>query len=151
MHMPLVFNPLNCLSLVHLTQELLELNNHLNNYGLMLTPAEAEQIIESRTRSLRNQGRVEINLKISKTLIKRISSSSYTNQANLVAVVNDMYEVFHYIKNAVADQIGDEEIIEKLIEVYNGFSGGSTEYLAGKGIEVIIEKLSASCEKLGGY
>lgn len=122
--------------------ELLGLNEELKKHNILLTPEAAGEIIESRSAALKNQGRVELDIEVTKTLIKTLSSSEYINQKNFVCTVNKIYEVFHFIKNATSDFTSDEENISAIMVYYNKVCGGSCELLMGKGIEKILQNFN---------
>ena len=139
MFSPAVFHSLDRVLRENRVNELLVFNKVLKKHGLVLTPSDAEEIIAARTRVLENQGRIELDINVSKTLINRIAMSSYVNQDNYVETINEMYEIFHYIKNASSDLVSDEEVIDAIMVYYDQVCGGSTEYVMGKGIEKILD------------
>lgn len=137
--LPLSFNLLDTSGKVNGSFELLETNKELKMHGFALTASDAAEILTARSRALTNQGRIELNLGVTKTLIKRLSESNYMIQENFVDTLNDLYEVFHLIKNATSDYVSDEEVIDAIMSFYNGVCGGSAELLAGKGVEKILQ------------
>jgi hypothetical protein len=139
MFLPAVFHSLDQVLKENRIHELLVSNEVLKKHGLVLTPADAEEIMAARSRVLKNQGRIELDINVSKTLLSRIARSSYVNQDNYVETVNDMYEIFHYIKNASSDLLSDEEVIDAIMVYYDQVCGGSTEFVMGKGIEKILD------------
>lgn len=122
-------------------QELLALNPVLKKHGLSLTPANAEEILESGKRALQNQGRVELGTAVIREITKRLSESSYISQDNFISSVCDLYEIFHFIKNAVSDFISDEEVLDAMMFSFENICHGSIEFLMGKGSEKIIRSL----------
>ena len=67
--------------------------------------------------------RIELDIKVTKQLIENIYTSQYTNVDNYLEAINDMQEIFYYLKNETDDKICDDEIIEILGEFYEKFSG----------------------------
>lgn len=120
-------------------QELLSLNSELKEHTLMLTPEDANEILASRSRTLKNQGRVELDTKVTQAIIKRLSESSYVTQNNFLSCIDDMYETFHFIKNATSDLISDKDILDAMMVYFEKFCHGSVELLMGKGVEKIVE------------
>lgn len=135
----LSFNLLDPFSKDKGSLELLEANHELKRHNYALTASDAAQILIARSRTLSNQGRVELNLSVTKDLIKRLSESDYITQENFVDTVNDLYEIFHLIKNFTSDYVGDDEVIDAIMNFYNGVCGGSSELLAGKGVDKILQ------------
>lgn len=139
MNLPTTFNFLDTTRKENGIHELLENNDQLKLHGLILTASEADEILTARLCTLRNQGRIELNLSVSKDLIRRLSESAYMIQENFVATVNELYEVYHLIKNTTSDFISDEEVLDAILSFYDSVCGGSTELLAGKGVEKILQ------------
>ena len=139
MLVPKHFNAIDVLLQRNRVQELLALNNVLKGHALILTPEDAEEILASRSRALKDQGRVELDIKVTQTIIKRLSESSYITQDNFLSCINDIYETFHFIKNATSDFISDEDILAAVMVYFEKVCHGSIELLMGKGVEKIVE------------
>jgi hypothetical protein len=138
MFFPVPFDLLDTSLKTTIIRELLEVNEELKKHDLYLKPSDANEIIKARGRTLRNQGRIELDFNVTKVLIKKLADSGYVNQDNYVSTVNEMFEIFHFIKNETSDFISDEDIINAIIVFYNNVCGGSTELLMGKGAEKIL-------------
>ncbi|MGX9755136.1 DUF6323 family protein [Clostridioides difficile] len=103
--------------------ELLETNNESKYYGLILSQADVKDIITSRNDTLKGYGRIELDIKVTKQLIENIYTSQFTNMDDYLETINDMQEIFYYLKNEIDDKICDDEIIEILDELYEKFTG----------------------------
>lgn len=103
--------------------ELLETNIESRAYGLALSESDVKDIITSRNDTLKGYGRIELDIKVTKQLIENIYTSQYTNVDNYLETINDMQEIFYYLKNETDDNICDDEIIEILDELYEKFVG----------------------------
>ncbi|MDX5698507.1 DUF6323 family protein [Clostridioides difficile] len=103
--------------------ELLETNIESGDYGLTLSESDVKDIINSRDNTLKGYGRIELDIKVTKQLIENIYTSQYTNVDNYLETINDMQEIFYYLKNETDDKICDDEIIEILGEFYEKLSG----------------------------
>ncbi|WP_227857470.1 MULTISPECIES: DUF6323 family protein [unclassified Clostridioides] len=103
--------------------ELLETNIESRYYGLALSESDVKDIITSRNDTLKGYGRIELDIKVTKQLIENIYTSQYTNVDNYLESINDMQEIFYYLKNETDDNICDDEIIEILDELYEKFAG----------------------------
>lgn len=103
--------------------ELLETNEKSREYGLALSESDVKDIITSRNYTLKGYGRIELDIKTTKQLIENIYKSQFTNINDYLETINDMQEIFYYLKNETDDKICDDEIIEILDELYEKFSG----------------------------
>ncbi len=98
---------------------------------LALKQEDIKEIIKSRNNTLKSYGRIELDINVTKRIIKNLYTSQYTDKDDYVESINDLQEIFYYLKNETLDQISDIEIIEIIDEFYNKFSGR---------IEIVQEK-----------
>ncbi|WP_228107002.1 DUF6323 family protein [Terrisporobacter petrolearius] len=110
-------------SIVVAKNELLKINDKSSAYGLILTPEDVEEIIKSRGYSLKNYGRIDLNMDVTKKLINKIYTSQYTDKDDYVEIINDLQDIFYYLKNETLDEISDNEIIDIIAEFYEKTSG----------------------------
>ena len=103
--------------------EILDLNEKSQIYGLTLNKEDVKEIINSRDNTLKSYGRIELDIGITKMIIENLYKSQYTDKDDYVYAINDLHEVFYYLKNETLDQISDIEIIYIIDEVYNNCSG----------------------------
>ncbi|WP_368490616.1 DUF6323 family protein [Clostridium sp. BJN0013] len=141
-----MFNSLNNIEKSKDITELLKLNKHLKKQNLFLKEWDVKDIIETRNITLKAQGRLELNMNILKDIIRELAYSPYVNQHNLVENINDIYEIFHYIKNHTSDFLEDEEIFKAIMFLFNKVYNGSTELMKGKGIERIVNNFRSGRE-----
>ncbi|HEX3027683.1 MAG TPA: DUF6323 family protein [Clostridia bacterium] len=120
-------------------RELMLLNQDLQGGGMMLSRTEADEILTERSRALKSRGRIELDIGVTKTLLKRLAVSPFVGRDQLVKTVSALYEVFHHIKNQTSDHVGDDEVIDAIMIYFEKVCGGSAELLTGKGTERIIE------------
>lgn len=109
--------------------EIVELNEQIKEYGLALTLEEAKQLIFARDRALDHYGRVELGIEATKTLITELAASPYMDHDNFLSVLNELQEMFYYLKNETEDRIGDFELISMIRERFDGDCGGSMDLL----------------------
>ena len=131
---PIILSSLNSNLEIIQEQELLELNEKSNMYGLTLNKEDIKEIINSRNNTLKNYGRIELDINVTKNIIENLYKSQYTDKDDYVYAINDLHEVFYYLKNETLDQISDIEIIDIIDEVYNNCSGR---------IDIVQEKCEA--------
>lgn len=110
-------------SIIVAKNDLLKINDESSAYGLILTPQDVEEIIKSRGYSLKNYGRIDLNMDVTKKLINKIYTSQYTDKDDYVEIINDLQDIFYYLKNETLDEISDNEIIDIIVEFYEKTSG----------------------------
>ena len=120
---PIILKSLNSNLQITQENEILDLNKKSQVYGLTLNKEDVKEIINSRDNTLKNYGRIELDIGITKMIIENLYKSQYTDKDDYVYAINDLHEVFYYLKNETLDQISDIEIIEIIDEVYNNCSG----------------------------
>ena len=142
---PIILKSLNSNLQITQENEILDLNEKSQVYGLTLNKEDVKEIINSRDNTLKNYGRIELDIGITKMIIENLYKSQYTDKDDYVYAINDLHEVFYYLKNETLDQISDIEIIEIIDEVYNNCSGR---------IDIVQEKCEEFAKsyrlKLGG-
>ena len=120
---PIILKCLNSNLQITQENEILDLNEKSQIYGLTLNKEDVKEIINSRDNTLKNYGRIELDIGITKMIIENLYKSQYTDKDDYVYAINDLHEVFYYLKNETLDQISDIEIIDIIDEVYNNCSG----------------------------
>ena len=120
---PIILKSLNSNLQITQENEILNLNEKSQMYGLSLNKEDVKEIINSRDNTLKSYGRIELDISITKMIIENLYKSQYTDKDDYVYVINDLHEVFYYLKNETLDQISDIEIIEIIDEIYNNCSG----------------------------
>ena len=118
--------------------EILELNEKSKIYGLTLNKEDVKKIITSRNNTLKSYGRIELDINVTKKIIEVLYESQYTDKDDYVELINDLQEIFYYLKNETLDQISDVEIIEIIDDIYNKCSGR---------IDIVQEKCEAFAKK----
>ncbi|AOT73133.1 hypothetical protein Gferi_14345 [Geosporobacter ferrireducens] len=115
------------------------LTNELSTlFGLYLSLQDSREIITARNTILKEYSRVEIDTEITRKIIAQFCSSPYIQQTDYAETLIEIQELFHYIKNELDDDIGDDTLIEKLAELYNHKCFGVMDLLKGRETEKII-------------
>lgn len=146
MNLPKIFDSLNQTARISSINEVFKLNYKLKKYNLCISKLDAIDIVETRDRTLSAHGRVELNMSIINSIVGQIAKSHYINQDNLVETINDMYEVFHYIKNLTSDLLPDEKVLKAIMYFFNEVYNGSIDLLKGKGVDKIIDNFKNNKE-----
>lgn len=130
-------------------RQIMAVNKETEKYGLTLTRADAVEIISNRERILKATGRIELSYEVIKKFIELFSSSSYISQDEYASVINELLEVFYYLKNESNDDIPDDILIERLKDVFENKCGGCIELISGKELMYIIRNYNRK-EGFGG-
>ena len=100
--------------------------------GIILTRGDIEVIKVEGENIIEAYGRVAFENTVLETLVIRFSDSPFIQSWEYKDTILEIYEIFHYIKKEVNDEIMDDEIIHFLYEAFNGLCQGSLAYLAEK-------------------
>ncbi len=112
--------------------EILELNEKTKEFGLILTPDEIKNMMDARNKVLRDYGRVELGIEATKELIEVFCASPYIHDDNYVSTLNELHEIFYYLRNETEDQIGDMKLVQIMKDFFDGECGGSVELLKSR-------------------
>ncbi|MEN6328174.1 MAG: DUF6323 family protein [Syntrophomonas sp.] len=112
--------------------EVLKTNEESKKYGLVLTAEEANVVIETRNLAIKNYGRVELGIEVVKKIIAAFCTSPYINPQDYASTLNELIEIFYYMKNETEDRIGDDELIGIMKEYFNNSCRGSAELLRNR-------------------
>lgn len=109
--------------------ELLEMNQKTQAFGLTLTPAQIQQMITARNKVLRDYGRVELGFEVTKQLMELFCASPYINKENYATALHELHEIFYYLRNETEDKIGDAKLIDLMKDYFDNECAGSLELL----------------------
>ena len=115
--------------------ELRECNELTAPFGLTLSEAQMQSLVERRFNALRDTGRIEFGEGILKKLIYSFCDSPYLTQGNFEETIIELQDSFYYYKNESMDRFSDDELIEFMNTVFNGRAQGSLDYLSGTSLE----------------
>jgi len=132
MYLSRIFNSLNVSLQEQYMMELLELNEKTVKYGLVLSLEDVQLMMAARSQVLYSYGRVELSIEVTKELIELFSTSSFIQQENYVDTLNELHEIFYYLKNETEDRINDMKLLDKMKEVFEEDCEGSLDLLKGR-------------------
>lgn len=124
-------------------EELLALNAKTPEYGLSLTPAQAQALAQVRLEALRQNGRIEFGGGATAGLILAFRDSPYIYPQNYEETISDLTEVFYAYKNETNDLMRDDELIAYMKAAFDGVCQGSVELLASRELYRLANKLRA--------
>lgn len=123
------------------TDEIVGYNAYTGQYGLVLTPAQAAELVETRTLALQETGRLEFGSGVIGRLIKAFSDSPFLFMHNYVQTLHELIDIFYYYKNETLDLISDNDLIDFMREAFNGRCQGSLDLLAGRELDRLAHSL----------
>lgn len=85
-----------------------------------------------RNQALLSYGRVELGMEVTKKLVEVFCTSSYIHNENYASTLNELYEIFYYLKNETEDKFGDFKLIHIMKDYFDNNCGGSLELLKSK-------------------
>lgn len=125
------------------SREILELNEISREYGLVLSAEEAMALSETRGKALADNERIEIGVGAIAEIIKRFSKSRYVNEEDYAWILNEITEIFYYIKTETNDKISDGALLDELFKTFELNCRGSMDILLGRETERIIRKINS--------
>ena len=114
----IILSFLNNNNLIAIKNQILEINDKSVDYGLVLSPKDVEEVIKSRKDSLKTYGRIDLNMDITEKIMEILYTSQYTDKDDYLELINDLQDIFYYLKNETLDEISDNEILDKISEFY---------------------------------
>jgi hypothetical protein len=114
------------------TRALMKTNDRAAKHGLVLSEADAAQIIASADETLRSLGRIELSNTLIPKLITAFVDSPYIIQDEYTETICQLLECFYYLKNECQDEVSDDELIEIMRNVFDYEGGGAVELLPEK-------------------
>lgn len=134
-------------------QKVLTCNSITADYGLRLTPEDAELLLEVRRDTLKEQQRVEFARGILPKLIEAFCDSDYIRQDSYVETLSELQEILYIYKNESLDLLTDDELLTFMREQFDGVCYGSIEYLSETCLERFAQAIRAcyiGYQKTGG-
>ncbi|MDF2984991.1 MAG: hypothetical protein K0R50_501 [Eubacterium sp.] len=132
MFLPMVLNNSNPMLEEKYIQELLSINEFTEGNGFTLSTEDAESIIEFRKTTLNSHGRVDYSLQATKEIVRCFSSSTFIDPENFIFIVNELQELFYYLKNETEDKMPDDKLIRLMYEYFENICGGSMDFLSNR-------------------
>jgi len=121
--------------------EIINCNEITFQYGLMLSQAEAQELVETRSEALKRYERIGFTGGIINKLIMEFCDSPYLSQFNYAATLNELIETFYYFKNETLDEISDDELISLMKQYFDQNCQGSIELLQNRELETLAHNI----------
>lgn len=116
-------------------RQLLACNEKTGNFGLMLTPEDARELIIRKNAVLKVHKRVEFSESILPQLIFQFCDSQYINQEDYLEILTRLQDIFFRFKNESEDLLTDEELLNFMYEQFETVCFGDLDYLEGTCLE----------------
>ncbi|MBC7959786.1 MAG: hypothetical protein H7X94_07960, partial [Vallitaleaceae bacterium] len=106
-----------------------------------ITPQNALEIIQERNLTLRNVGRIELSMDVTKKMIETFCPSAYILQENYVSTLIELQEIFYDLKNETEDSIPDDELIKVMYTYFEKDCEGNLDYLKSSYLDQLAQAL----------
>lgn len=121
--------------------EVIKCNDYTQRFGLVLTRAQAIELVETRSRALSENGRIEFGGGVIDKIIKAFCDSPYISMHNYTQTLHELIEIFYYYKNETMDLISDDDLIEFMKSAFDGVSQGSLDLLSSRELYRLAKNL----------
>jgi len=115
--------------------KIVKCNDFTFRFGLTLSCQDAIELVETRTVSLKSNGRIEFGGGVVEKIIKEFCDSPYISMHNYVDTLHELIEIFYFYKNETLDLISDDELIKFMENSFDGKCQGSLALLSGRELE----------------
>lgn len=111
---------------------ILSCNEETCQYGLILTPEQAQALVLSRNQSLKASGRIELGGGVIEKLIHSFAGSPYINAGNYEETLHCLIDIFYSFKSDTWETVSDNQLIEFMKNAFDGSCRGSLELLEAR-------------------
>ena len=115
--------------------EVMLCNKITEQYSLVLSEEQALELIETRSYSLKNVGRIEFGGGIIEKIILVFADTPYVSQYRYAEFLNELVEIFYYFKNETLDLMSDDDLITYMKKYFDGVCQGSLDQLKYRELE----------------
>ncbi len=121
--------------------EVVKCNDYTQRFGLVLTQAQAVELVETRSVALSDNGRIEFGGGVIDKIIKEFCDSPYISMHNYTQTLHELIELFYYYKNEAMDLISDDDLIKFMKSSFEGICQGSLDLLPGRELYRLAKNL----------
>jgi hypothetical protein len=121
--------------------EVIKCNDYTQRFGLILTQAQAIELVETRHLVLSDNGRIEFGGGVIDIIIREFCDSPYISTHNYTQTLHELIEIFYYYKNETMDLICDEDLIKFMKSSFDGVCQGSLDLLSGRELYRLAKNL----------
>lgn len=121
--------------------EVMKCNGLTERFGLVLTQAQATELVETRHAALCDNGRIEFGGGATSKLINAFCDSPYLSMENYGEVLHELTELFYYYKSETMDLITDDDLIKFMKSSFDGVCQGSLDLLSKRELYRLAKNL----------
>jgi len=121
--------------------EVIKCNDYTAKFGLVLTSAQALELVETRSVALNENGRIEFGGGVIDKIIEKFCGSPYISMHNYTRTIHELLEIFYYYKNETLDIVSDDDLIKYMKTAYDGICQGSLDLLKGRELARLARNL----------
>jgi len=121
--------------------EVIKCNDFTVRFGLVLTPTQALELVETRSIALSDNGRIEFGGGVIDKIIKEFCDSPYISMHNYTQTIHELLEIFYYYKNETLDLMSDDDLIKHMKTAFDGICQGSLDLLSGRELDRLARNL----------
>lgn len=110
-------------------EELTQSNRASRKFGLVLSPAQADMLMQRQAEALRETGRIEFGSGILKKLALAFCDSPFIQPEDWAGTLARLQTIFYELKNETKDRLGDDDLLFRMAERFSGTAGGSLDAL----------------------
>lgn len=122
-------------------------NEITERFGLSLTRADAEKLLEIRQSALKSFGRIEFGRGVTEKIIKEFCDSPYISQQNFAEITGELIEIFYLYKNESLDKLSDDELLGLMREYFEQECMGDLEVLRDSSLDKIARNIRGGNEE----
>lgn len=123
--------------------QVLETNQHTEQYSLSLSREDAEILADERLHTLQQERRIEFGEGILPKIIYAFCDSPFIMQENYRDSLIRLQEIFFLYKNEMMDEITDDELLAFMREQFDAVCYGDFGYLAETCLEIFAQAVRA--------
>ena len=121
--------------------EVMKCNDLTVKFGLVLTETQALALVETRSRALKENGRIEFGGGVIDKIITEFCDSPYLSMHNYEETLHELLEIFYYYKNETLDLMSDDDLVKYMKNAFDGICQGSLELLSGRELYKLARNL----------
>ena len=118
-------------------------NQVTEKFGLVLSEEDAKLLVNEKSKSLKEQKRLEYGESILPKIIYEFCDSDYISQRNYVETIGRLQDIFFLYKNEMMDEISDDELLHFMKEQFETVCYGDLEYLESTCLDVFAQAIRA--------
>ena len=116
-------------------ERVLECNRKTEQFGLVLSQEEANNLMVSRKNALRDSQRLELGEGILPKIIYAFCDSQFINQDTYADTLAELQDIFYTYKNETQDGLTDDELLDFMRKQFDEICFGDLEYLRNTCLE----------------